>query len=310
MKAKGRANYQLPLTRLKSFLDHLKRMKRPWIKYCTYVKNIIDHYDEIILLKPSEFEVYYNQYFNGLSEKELEKSVFYKDKCRPFYEWLVYCMRYDEARSKKLIQYIRLMGIKTCVYCNAQYATTFVSDDETFAIYDLDHVWPKSKYPFLCTSFFNLVPSCPYCNKLKSDNGTVFNLYTEDWHAIEPFRFVLDKESIIRYFLSNHSEDLVVKMTASDAGNTIVAAKYNEQLHIDQRYSTHTDVVEELIWKSRIYNESYRQQLQEAFDKLFPDANVTLDFERLYKGYYTAPSDVHKRPLTKMLQDIGSGLGL
>lgn len=36
--------------------------------------------------------------------------------------------------------------------------------------YDLDHGKPKAKYPYLCTSFFNLQPACPSCNRKKSDD--------------------------------------------------------------------------------------------------------------------------------------------
>ena len=156
-------------------------------------------------------------------------------------------MRYDETRAKKLIQYIHKMGIRTCVYCNAQYAITFVSDEESFATYDLDHVWAKSSYPFLCTSFFNLVPSCPYCNKLKSKNPSDFNLYTEDEKEIDPFEFRLTRASKLKYYLSNQDDDLEISMAASDKGDQTNAANHNLLFHIDQIYSSHKDVVAEII---------------------------------------------------------------
>ena len=99
-------------------------------------------------------------------------------------------------------------------------------------------------------------------------------------------------------------------MVASDMGNQTKAANHNSLFHIDLIYSSHKDVVAEIIWKSRIYNESYRLQLRESFAKIFSGTNVKFDFERMYKGYYTRPSDIHKRPLTKMLQDIGKQLGM
>lgn len=310
MKANGKGAYQTPLKRLKDFYDDLTSKGEPMKTYSTYVNNIIEHYDEIIPLLPSKFGYYQDHYFNNLSEEELSESITYKDTSKPFYEWVMHCMRYDMVRAKKLLQYIAMMGIKSCVYCNAQYATTFVSDDEAVATYDLDHVWAKSKYPFLCTSFFNLVPSCPYCNKLKSANPTTFNLYTEDENEINPFEFVLDRESKLNYYLSNQDDDLEIRMVASETGKADYAACHNTLFHIDQIYSTHKDIVAELIWKSRIYNEAYNSLLRDSFKKIFSGTNITFDFERMYKGYYTKQSDIHKRPLTKMMQDIGKDLGL
>lgn len=57
------------------------------------------------------------------------------------------------------------LGIKACVYCNASYT---VATDDDRATFQIDHSYPKSKYPFLCTSFFNLQPSCMHCNQIKS----------------------------------------------------------------------------------------------------------------------------------------------
>lgn len=310
MKAEGKGNYQTPLTRLNEFYNHLLKQGEKMERYSDYVNNIIRHYDEIITLLPSKFGEYQDEYFNGLDENNMSVGIDYKACTKPFFEWVLYCMRYDETRAKKLIQYIHKMGIRTCVYCNAQYAITFVSDEESFATYDLDHVWAKSSYPFLCTSFFNLVPSCPYCNKLKSKNPSDFNLYTEDEKEIDPFEFRLTRASKLKYYLSNQDDDLEISMVASDKGDQTNAANHNSLFHIDQIYSSHKDVVAEIIWKSRIYNESYRLQLRESFAKIFSGTNITFDFERMYKGYYTRPSDIHKRPLTKMLQDIGKQLGM
>lgn len=310
MKTEGKGKYQTPLTRLNDFYNHLTRQDEAMNRYSEYVNNIIKHYDEIITLLPSRFEEFQNDYFDILGEDEMSIGIDYKNCTKPFHEWVVYCMRYDETRAKKLLQYIHLMDIKTCVYCNAQYATTFVGDDESFATYDLDHVWAKSRYPFLCTSFFNLVPSCPYCNKLKSANHSDFNLYTEDEKEINPFEFRLNRASKLKYYLTNQDDDLEICMVASDAGDQTYAANHNSLFHIDHVYSSHKDVVAEIIWKSRIYNEAYRLQLRESFAKIFSGTNIKLDFERMYKGYYTRPSDIYKRPLTKMLQDIGKELCL
>ena len=65
-------------------------------------------------------------------------------------------MRYDDVRSFGLLPFMKQLNIKTCCYCNAQYATTFINGNDSLASYDLDHYYPQSKYPYLSTSFLIL----------------------------------------------------------------------------------------------------------------------------------------------------------
>lgn len=75
---------------------------------------------------------------------------------KKFYEWVSDRMRYDDVRSFGLLPFMKQLNIKTCCYCNAQYATTFINGNDSLASYDLDHYYPQSKYPYLSTSFLIL----------------------------------------------------------------------------------------------------------------------------------------------------------
>lgn len=58
------------------------------------------------------------------------------------------------------------IGTRTCVYCNRIYAFTVVAeDDSTISRPDFDHWLPKEKHPLLSMSIYNLIPSCPICNR-------------------------------------------------------------------------------------------------------------------------------------------------
>ena len=65
------------------------------------------------------------------------------------------------------------IGTRTCVYCNRMYSFTIEDGNgNTVARPDFDHWLPKEKHPLLSMSFFNLIPSCPICNrsiKLRKD---------------------------------------------------------------------------------------------------------------------------------------------
>lgn len=65
----------------------------------------------------------------------------------------------------------RQLGVKICPYCNRMYTTTLFGEDKIRP--DFDHFYPKSKYPYLSVSLFNLIPSCSMCNKRKGDKAEV-----------------------------------------------------------------------------------------------------------------------------------------
>jgi hypothetical protein len=72
-----------------------------------------------------------------------------------------------------------------CPYCNIG-DTTFVPDDNhgSAAIHELDHYFEKAGHPFLCYSFFNLIPADGNCNGSINKGGTKFN----DVYYINPYK--------------------------------------------------------------------------------------------------------------------------
>lgn len=274
-----------------------------------YTQRIINRYNEINILQPNNFEYYYNTYFN-LSKLELATIVSppngnnrFAEK--EFYKLITEAMRYDAVRDIEFLPFVKKMGIKSCVYCNAQFSiTTERKNGNLSGMFELDHFYPKSKYPFLSTSFFNLQPCCSHCNKTKSDRPALFSLYTSDYNSLEPFSFSLDKKSMLRYLLTQDEDELVISFNSVDLNLKI---NHEDLFHITELYKQHKDIIEELIWKSKVYNKSYKDSLSDSFAKLFPNSS---NFNRFILGNYDKPKDIHRRPLAKMVQDIAKELGI
>ena len=54
---------------------------------------------------------------------------------------------------------------RICPYCQQAYAMTVVREDKERCFRPtLDHYYPKSRFPFLSLSIYNLIPSCYTCN--------------------------------------------------------------------------------------------------------------------------------------------------
>jgi len=118
-------------------------------------------------------------------EEKREGKIKYKDeidkaeKRRRVFDLLGYESLYKTIRNSNwsASELCHKLNISICPYCNRQYIFTASKVEEDgsekwVARPQLDHFYPKSKYPFLSCSFYNLIPSCPTCNMGKNDNDT------------------------------------------------------------------------------------------------------------------------------------------
>lgn len=302
LKVKTSKAFKLPLDRLVLFRDFLQAKGARYDSFTAYINAIITNYDTIILLKPDDFTRYEQQHFNMLNSKQLKRKLQYQRSRKCFYEHVVDAMLYRWVREKVFLDYGLRLGIKACVYCNAQYATTAIVKGKLVATYDLDHYYPKSRHPFLCTSFYNLVPVCARCNRVKNDSKPSFCLYTTDKNKLRPFKFELAPRSVIEYMMTHQEHYLSVRLSPN-----IVAEAADLKGHIDRLglfglYTAHKDVASEVLWKAKVYNKAFRQQLETQFKKLFP--HMEREVERFISGFPLREGDVHKRPLTLLGQDI------
>ena len=308
-----RRDFVQPKDGLQDFEDEIREDQENcplWELYADYAKDMREHFDEIILLKPSEFDTWYQRHFDRLDKQLLtDKNWRRKVGDISFSDHIIKIMHYNTVRSEDMIPCIKKLGIKTCVYCNAQYTNTIeIADNGSVkGRYELDHFWAKDEYPFLCISFYNLQPSCSSCNNWKRDKEAKFNLYTDNPEELDPFSFELTPGSIIRYMLSQDSNVLEIILTSTDAD---LLANHLERFHTEDLYETFSDELEELVWKYKSFNRAFKEQLIPRFKNLFPQHASRNEIIRFLYGFYSKPKDVHKRPLTKVKQDVAKQLNM
>lgn len=292
----------------KQIRDNKEGWNASWQDYADYVNHVRNHLKEIILLHPGQFDDYKKNHLGMLSDAQLkDKKWRGQGSSESFSDMMIGAMRYKEVRETEMIPYVERLGIKTCVYCNSQHtATVHIDAKEVKGGYELDHFKAKDTYPFLCISFFNLQPCCGSCNKWKSNKDGLFNLYTNDPNEmINPFEFGLSSASIVRYMLSQDAGSLEISF---DSDYKALLTNHEELFHTTKLYEGFRDTAEELVWRSKINNEAYMKQLVERFARLFP--NHREEITRFLYGFYSKESDIHKRPLTKLQQDIARQLKL
>lgn len=193
-------------------------------------------------------------------------------------------------------KFVETLDLKTCPYCNRNY--TFVVNEENGKLRpEIDHFYPKSIYPFLAMSFYNLIPSCSICNHTKSDKVKE-NLENPYDIKNESYKFT---------YLPNSVNFAMVEQERYNFNNFEIKISGNESnielFKLEELYKQHKDVVLELLIKKAYYPESYIQELSSF--------GFTKDeiYRYLFSNYNLA-DDLHKRPLSKLIKDISIELGL
>jgi hypothetical protein len=270
-----------------------------------------DYYnDRFVLMFPNEFEnVYKNEYLNVLQDKQLrQKLCIDGDKIASLSDRLVKVMGYSEIVRREIFPTImRQLGIKACVYCNSNYV---VAGEERGTYFELDHWKPTSKYPFLSTSFYNLQPCCPHCNKRKNadnKNCEYLKLYEEDSkESLDVFQFHIPESAVVLYFSAQDTSYMKVEFKAANPQYNELRNSTNEKFNIEGIYNQHIDVVEEMMWRAKFYNYSIIRSMTWLYGERYP----LVDISRFKLGTYANSDEIHKRPLTKFMQDIGRQLGI
>lgn len=181
----------------------------------------------------------------------------------------------------------RQLGVKVCPYCNRMYTTTLFGEDKIRP--DFDHFYPKSKYPYLAVSLFNLIPSCSMCNKRKGDKAEVIcqdkegkNLgiiYPYDESFDEPqrcisFRVIPGRKEV----LSGQSDEFTIELQPQ---------KYSEQLEFINTGAviTKTDLKTRFEHKIKSYPAGKGEDVAEKESQFWDRAEASIELLLIEKFY-------------------------
>ncbi len=190
------------------------------------------------------------------------------------------------------------LNVNSCVYCNRIYTKTVVKPSKITRP-EFDHWYPKSAYPLLALSFYNLIPSCHICNS-SVKSTTLMN--TNDFlHPYIPekidLKFSYWIESLNKYLF------YIKRPFPSKEHNTVQAFK------IEEIYETHRDEINDLIRLRKLYSVDYLLKLKHLLSSV--DNNVSMEeLYRLAFGTHYKEENFLKRPLSKMKRDILEELGM
>lgn len=260
--------------------EYLKIIKGLRYNDDVYDRVFSSNIDELILCKPDDFIALVAPYNDKINE--------FKDGFTKYmigqYERIIY----DKGIGRWLTDKLK---VNVCPYCNRQY--TFTVNGKKKIRPQLDHFHPKAKYPYFALSFYNLIPACPECNRIKNEDEIEINPYTDHFGDCK-----FEVSDIIKAIISpddkvNWKIDFKNRRPKND--------RHIEIFALEELYNGHKDYTSEVMFKAIAYNDEYYTVLK----KLLGDSGVSeSEMHRIIFGNYVAPEDYGKRPLSKLTADI------
>ncbi|GAB6009882.1 HNH endonuclease [Dysgonomonas reticulitermitis] len=274
---------QINETLVSDYFDKIKTTDRrkPTSMHTIFVDNI----EEIVKCKPEDFAKLIKKYKENFKKSDNNFPVFHK-----------YMENQYKTMSSSCGHWLaEQLNVKVCPYCNRHYTFTIEKKriqgkDKKTTRPEFDHFYPKSEYPYLALSFYNLIPSCPTCNHIKDKELISINPYLDEFG--DNCKFVLkDKDTDKPMILDK--KNITVGFSSKNDNITVFGLK--------ELYNEHIDYVEEIIDKAQAYNAGYYNFLIHSFSGL---GATPEQIDRYVWGNYTEMADQCKRPLSKLTRDV------
>lgn len=263
-----------------------------------FIIDLIDDFNDIIKATPDQIPEHILKFTTGQYLTTLNDEVF-KNEIEEAFGYSAF------RKSAKASWFAERFGISACLYCNAQFTLAIGKDGtKKKLLFQLDHFYNKSKFPFLSLTLGNLIPSCSTCNISKSSKSFTLITHIHPYHgdANIMFDFYIDENNALEYLIGNRNYKLLTPKV------NVVDPRFDDHkttFGIEAIYEKHADVVEELLLKSLYYNKSKREELEMEFADLNLSGSV---IDRFVLGNYSLDSEINKRPLSKLSKDIGKQL--
>ena len=266
-----------------------------------FVKKLISNLPLLLTGTPPKLKSFIDSLHSDyikIASKKVYKPYMTKGKMKKqtFSKGLLQAMGYENYRESKLVELSRMLNIKVCPYCNHNFTLyiDILGKTTMKGLFQFDHFYDKSDYPYLSMSLYNLIPSCSSCNHQKRTTQLDIR-YNPYFKAIsEEFHFkVVDSFQLRSGRKGADKIDIKIERNVSRQG----VDELQNDLHLEEQYGRHKDIVQEIYDKA--YNETYYRNMLTCI----PDE----DREKLlnqWLGFLLDKNDIDKRPLTKFCQDV------
>jgi len=208
-----------------------------------------------------------------------------KTKIYQFLKYIFITSGYEKLNGEAKQEFYSNLKIQTCIYCNRNYIFNLKENGHIKG--HIDHFYPKAKYPYLAMSYFNFMPVCESCNKVKGEFDTAD-----------------ESKNIIHPYLRNNNKIFSIQPTVVDEFSfKLKPDDLLKELHIEKIYNIgHKDIIQEM------YVKFFQQDTKEHFDSLRKSlTNIGFDDDEIHRFIscgYLEEKNHHKRSLSKVIKDL------
>lgn len=227
------------------YLEDLIRAERDKLK-SEHLRYLLEMKDEIIISgSPPELEQVIH-FTNGLLLHctDEEGELFFSE-CESLFDYESFSKKREKTYKKwnayKLCQSSKYT---LCPYCQQNFSFTVIGEAKGSFRPTLDHFYPKSKYPYLSLSLFNLVPSCYVCNS--SLKGAKNFFYLRHLHPFSDEESVYFNLDILDYIRRRESKDFEMELNIQPQKSAALINSIQSFL-LKERYEVHTPTLKIFI---------------------------------------------------------------
>ena len=222
-----------------------------------------------------------NYQFGDYSKKGIKEKPFKK-----VYE------AYDKLiRDGYNLELIESLNISVCPYCNRDFVNN--RGEKTSA--QLDHFYPRSKFPIFAVSLYNIIPSCYACNHIKSEKRLGLSPYEE---------YVLDELLTFTYSINDldflyNPKSVNLHILFETVNNKSLKENF-EKLQLEAAYSLHRDEIQSILRKVLVFSEMKIDELWYLYGDLFESRDQII--QDIFGSYES--EEYLNRILSKLKSDI------
>lgn len=197
----------------------------------------------------------------------------------------------DENTHYNAYTFLENLGITVCPYCEEEYIEILHGENgQVLRTAQVDHFFPKSKFPALAMCFFNLVPCGPNCNRIKLENPLGMSPFEEE---IESCTWLYPDLPIGVQMENVTEEDCTIHFHPQVGMQSNV-----ETLCLEERYKKHRKTAYDYLRNTQLYTEEKIDELVRT--GLFPSREAV--YHLLFD--LPLPGDTEQKLLSKLRRDI------
>lgn len=272
-----------------------------------FLKNHFRNLERIITSRPDELQTIISEIDSEFGINFLSNNVSYESaNLNDFGKIVRDVISYEWYRkTDRPAIYFSKYDINFCTYCNKDEVQNIqkinlVTGHFLFTrLYQLDHFYPRSRYPYLSLSFFNLIPGCAMCNAtLKGEKDFKITTHFNPFHKRFNEHFKFQVNSIIPSSASEIS--ITVDNLTAHSDKQII------DFHILDRYNQGAtkDILFDLINLFKHRSLKVQRSLLSQFRGLAGSVELSNIALLNSQGVPLEPEQINKKQLGKIKRDV------